>query len=95
MIHNRLCHFWAKAFAKFRSPCFAGLPSIILSAFMFFGICPCAICAADADQSSNPAKQFTLEHLGNAEVTTVSKEPKQVWKTTAAIHARRCGGENG
>ena len=86
MTHKRFCHFCAKAFAKFLSPRFAGLPSIILPAFMFFSICACAIGAADVDQSSNPVKQLTLEQLGNVEVTTVSKEPEQVWKTTAAIY---------
>jgi len=30
-------------------------------------------------------KHFSLEQLGNVEVTSVSKEPEQVWKTAAAI----------
>ena len=34
----------------------------------------------------NPLKDLTLEQLGNVEVTTVSKEPEQVWKTPAAIY---------
>jgi iron complex outermembrane receptor protein len=41
---------------------------------------------ADAQTSSNPLKQLTLEQLGNVEVTTVSKEPEQVWKTAAAVY---------
>ena len=41
---------------------------------------------SDIDQSTNPAKQLTLEELGNVEVTTVSKEPEQIWKTAAAIY---------
>src|SRR5579872_306869 len=36
--------------------------------------------------SRNPAKQLTLEQLSNVEVTSVSKEPEQVWKTPAAIY---------
>lgn len=34
----------------------------------------------------NPLNQLTLEQLGNVEVTTVSKEPEQVWRTPAAIY---------
>ncbi len=43
---------------------------------------------------------MTLEQLGNIEVTTVSKEPKEVWKTPAAIYVitqddiRRSGATN-
>ncbi len=36
----------------------------------------------DNDQS---LKKLTLEQLGNIQVTTVSKEPEEVWKTPAAI----------
>jgi iron complex outermembrane receptor protein len=34
----------------------------------------------------NQLKSMTLEELGNIEVTTVSKEPEEVWKTPAAIY---------
>jgi iron complex outermembrane recepter protein len=37
-------------------------------------------------ESENPVKELTLEQLGNVEVTSVSKEPEQVWKTPAAIY---------
>jgi iron complex outermembrane receptor protein len=40
-----------------------------------------------AQQPSNPLKELTLEQLGNVEVTTVSKEPEEVWKTAAAVYA--------
>src|SRR6202451_2125365 len=36
-------------------------------------------------ESSNPLKELTLEQLGNVEITTVSKEPEQVWKASAAV----------
>jgi len=36
--------------------------------------------------SSQPLKELSLEQLGNVEVTTVSKEPEEVWKTPAAIY---------
>lgn len=35
---------------------------------------------------ANPLKQLSLEQLGNIEVTTQSKTPTEVWKTTAAIY---------
>lgn len=39
------------------------------------------------DQSnSTPLKQLSLEQLGDVEVTTASKEPEQVWRTSAAIY---------
>jgi iron complex outermembrane receptor protein len=39
-----------------------------------------------AQQSGNPLKELTLEQLGNIEVTTVSKQPTEVWKTPAAVY---------
>jgi iron complex outermembrane recepter protein len=36
--------------------------------------------------SSESLKELTLEQLGNVQVTTVSKEPEEVWKTPAAIY---------
>jgi iron complex outermembrane receptor protein len=50
--------------------------------------------------SQNPLKSMSLEQLGNIEVTTVSKEPEEVWKTAAAIYVitqddiRRAGATN-
>ena len=41
--------------------------------------------ASIPDQASNPVKEMTLEQLGNVEVTSVSKSPEEVWKTSAAI----------
>lgn len=41
----------------------------------------------DSDQASvNPAKQLTLEQLGEVQVTTATRAPSPVWKTPAAIH---------
>jgi len=44
-----------------------------------------------ADPRENPApgeplKQLSLAELGNVEVTTTSKEPEEVWKTSAAVY---------
>jgi len=40
---------------------------------------------ADDKGNDNPLKQLSLAELGNVEVTSVSKEPEQVWRTAAAI----------
>ncbi|MBV9573600.1 MAG: TonB-dependent receptor plug domain-containing protein, partial [Acidobacteriales bacterium] len=41
----------------------------------------------NADQGNGePLKQLSLEQLGNVEVTAASKEPTEVWHTTAAIY---------
>ena len=37
-------------------------------------------------EQQNPLKTMTLQQLGDIEVTTVSKEPEEVWKTPAAIY---------
>ncbi len=41
---------------------------------------------AQPEQSGNPLKQLSLEELGSVKVTTASKEPEEVWKTSAAIY---------
>ncbi len=42
--------------------------------------------AAQPESSENPLKQLSLEELGSIKVTTASKEPEEVWNTTAAIY---------
>jgi iron complex outermembrane receptor protein len=43
--------------------------------------------AASADPNSeNPLKVLTLEQLGNVQVTTASRQPEEVRKTSAAIY---------
>ena len=37
-------------------------------------------------ETSNPLKQLSLEQLGDIRVTTQTKAPVEVWKTTAAIY---------
>ena len=41
---------------------------------------------AQATASAENLKQLSLEQLGNIEVTTVTKEPEDVWNTAAAIY---------
>ncbi len=40
----------------------------------------------EGGDGQNPLKTMTLEQLGKIEVTTVSKEPEEVWRTAAAIY---------
>ena len=47
---------------------------------------PCDVNAEDTGQNGNGAlKQLSLAELGDVEVTTISKDPRQVQKTPAAI----------
>ncbi len=41
--------------------------------------------SSETTESTDVLKKLTLEQLGNVEVTTVSKEPEQVWKAAAAV----------
>jgi iron complex outermembrane recepter protein len=41
---------------------------------------------AESDPSSPDLNQMSLAALGNVEVTTVSKEPEEVWQTPAAVY---------
>lgn len=44
------------------------------------------VAGSEGDQgSAETLRQMTLSDLGNVEVTTVSKEPEEVWKTPAAV----------
>lgn len=40
----------------------------------------------EAESSDNPLKQLSLEELGSVKVTTASKEPEEVWNTSAAVY---------
>jgi iron complex outermembrane receptor protein len=60
---------------------------VILSLLLLFRPAAAApVEIADAQTSSNTLKQQTLEQLGNVEVTTVLKEPEELWKTAAAVY---------
>jgi len=67
----------------------SGIILLVSVCSSFFVIYPCFATRAESagsDQSAtNPLKQLTLEQLGSIKVTTVSKEPEQIWKTAAAI----------
>jgi iron complex outermembrane receptor protein len=61
-----------------------------LVTFVFLACClalPVSAASVDVDQTAgNPVKQLTLEQLGNVEVTTATRAPEQVWRTSAAIY---------
>jgi iron complex outermembrane recepter protein len=42
--------------------------------------------ASEIPDQNQPLTQLSLEQLGTIEVTSVSKEPEEVWKTAAAIY---------
>jgi iron complex outermembrane recepter protein len=42
--------------------------------------------SGSADQPSQSLKQLSIEQLGQVEVTSVTKEPEEVWKTAAAVY---------
>jgi hypothetical protein len=44
-----------------------------------------ALCAAEPARSPQRLKSLSLEQLGNLEVTTVSKQPEQVWDLYASL----------
>jgi iron complex outermembrane receptor protein len=57
--------------------------------YLLLVVGPVKECRADAppddQQSAGRLTQLSLEQLGDTEVTTVSKQPEQVWRTPAAI----------
>ncbi|MGA8539052.1 MAG: TonB-dependent receptor [Terriglobales bacterium] len=60
----------------------------VLAAITFsilLALTPVATLAA-TQEPGNPLKELTLEQLGNVQVTTLSKEPEEVRKTSAAIY---------
>lgn len=44
------------------------------------------LCAAEPARSPQKLKLLSLEQLGKLEVTTVSKQPEEVWNTPAAVY---------
>ncbi len=63
---------------------------LFVVAVVLFAACA-ATASADQSQSSlqtnnNPVRDLTLEQLGDVQVTTVTKEPEEVWDTSAAIY---------
>jgi iron complex outermembrane receptor protein len=57
----------------------------ILLTVCLAGIPAHALADDSQNQSDQSLKHLSLSELGNIEVTTVTKEPEEVWKTPAAI----------
>lgn len=57
---------------------------------LLFALAVCILAAADATSPQGTVdqdlKNLSLEELGNIQVTTVSKEPEEIWNTPAAIY---------
>jgi len=69
-------------------PRFKPLPAVLLSGLFLLQFEEARGAEAPADvKASSALTQMSLEQLGNVEVTTVSKEPEQVWRTPAAVYA--------
>jgi iron complex outermembrane receptor protein len=61
------------------------LPGLVLFAAVTSTLVSMASAETTSPDQKTPLKQLTLEQLGNVEVTTASRTPEQVWKTSAAI----------
>lgn len=59
---------------------------ILLFLFVASALTSALAVSAQDTQSVQPLKQMSLEQLGNVEITSVSKEPEEVWNTPAAIY---------
>jgi len=58
----------------------------LIVSFVLAGLVNRSLAAPQPGQSNGePLKQLSLAELGNVEVTTASKEPERIWKTSAAI----------
>jgi iron complex outermembrane recepter protein len=58
----------------------------LLVLFLLMGLANQSVAAPQEGQANGePLKQLSLAELGNVEVTTTSKEPEKIWKTSAAV----------
>jgi iron complex outermembrane recepter protein len=63
--------------------------SLALAAYALVLLSACNGSAQSAESSASASEDLahlSLEELGNVKITTVSKEPEEVWKTPAAIY---------
>ena len=63
---------------------FSGMRHAIYTLSFFLATIP-ALASSLPQDSGNPVKELSLEELGNVQVTSVTKAPEHVWKTSAAI----------
>ncbi len=59
---------------------------LIAARFCFASPGPQIDSSSQSDQSEQSLKQLSIEQLGQIEVTSVTKEPAEVWKTPAAVY---------
>ncbi len=71
-------------------PTFSGttVVSVCLQVILLYATTNAAVCQIENEgsENANPVKHLSLEELGNIKVTTASKTPEQVMKTSAAIY---------
>ena len=60
--------------------------AILICTLLLVLLCPSPAESAQPDASENPLKGLSLEQLGSIKVTTASKEPEEVWNTSAAVY---------
>lgn len=76
--------FWPKYLSAFQS-----LIVVVVAGTVLFAAWPAPASTDQLEagqQSNNPVRDLTLEQLGDVQVTTVTKEPEEVWDTSAAIY---------
>ena len=73
----------AKSSSSFKSFCRIMLSLCMVASWTQEGW---AAALANTQETPGQLKRLSLEQLGNVEVTTLSKEPEQVWRTPAAIY---------
>ncbi len=79
-------HSWTKVRAQHAGRrCSISFLSAAVLALALFLACREAPAWA-ADETQTDLKHLSLAELGNVQVTAASKEPEQVWKTSAAIY---------
>jgi len=87
----------AKSSSRFKSFCRIMLSLCMVASWTQEGW---AVAHENTQETPGQLKRLSLEQLGNVEVTTLSKEPEQVWRTPAAIYVitqediRRSGATN-
>src|ERR1700727_521627 len=60
---------------------------VLVTLFVLAGLVNQSFADPQAEQANpTPLRQLSLAELGNVEETTTSKEPEQVWETSAAIY---------
>lgn len=82
---------WRRLFPTFKLfPTFQAWVIVVVVGTGLFAASPATASTdqlqARLEANNNPVRDLTLEQLGDVQVTTVTKEPEEVWDTSAAIY---------